>query len=88
MSAAANKTVSVNMAVGHLIFYANNTFEFKTIGTLPLQQKFLSRLGDGDSKANDNQFQLHKDQKNKVSSLIKNQDDNQEYEFLSNFLKD
>jgi hypothetical protein len=40
LAISATKTVSVNMAVGHLIFYPNNTFEFKTIGTLNLNQKF------------------------------------------------
>ena len=30
------KTVSVNLAVGHLIFYPNKNFEFKTSGSLNL----------------------------------------------------
>lgn len=40
------KTVSINVAVGHLILYPNKTYEFKTSGSLNLNN---SRLRGGSS---------------------------------------
>jgi len=69
---STTKTVSVNMSVGHLIFYPNSTYEFKTIGTLNLHQKFYGKRAFDDQRGTESQFGLYKDTKSKVQSLVKN----------------
>lgn len=79
------KTVSVNMAVGHLIFNSNN-FEFKTVGSLNLQKLFYNKKPEAE-KLLTHSDQL-KDSRSKIQSLIKNQEQSKDYLHLSNFLKD
>ena len=84
------------MALGHLIFYPNQTFEFKTSGTL--NQNALSNIKDGSMSARkvDPNFDLtkktfnkdiHMSKNNKISSLLKPSDDIKDYAHLSSFLK-
>jgi len=81
------------MAVGNLVFYANNTYEFKTSGSLNLAD-FRKDYKNNDEYQNDVANKKHykeivnlQNSKNKISSLLKGNEDPNEYEHLSNFLK-
>jgi len=69
---SSKKTASVNMSVGHLIFYPNSTYDFKTIGTLDLNQKFYGKRAIDEQRGTESQFSFQKDSKSKMHSLVKN----------------
>ena len=77
------------MAVGHLIFYPNQTFEFKTCGTLNLNALSGARDQspgyDPTKKPISKEVMMYKN--NKISSLLKPNGDAADYEHLSKFLK-
>ena len=60
MQVAKTKTVSVNMAVGHLVLYPNKTYDFKTSGSLNLNEQKL-KLGGYDMVQNLGQADKKKD---------------------------
>lgn len=89
------------MAVGHLILYPNKSFEFKTSGSLNLNNSrlrggstdILQQLETVKSMGKKNFEQLaaerYKSKNQNIQSLIKNAEEPPpEYHHLSNFLKE
>lgn len=86
LTVSKSKTVSINLAVGSILFYPGGLYEFKSCGTFENVNRGNKQEAESTTKK-ETIDPILITSKNKISSLLSPKEDSKEYGHLSDFLK-